>query len=167
MTKKVLKMNLVSTIFLRTAVTVIGLGVLALCVFLLPLIWTDAYKEYPQYGYAVRIIVAAMYITAIPFYVGIYKGWRVLNSIDKNKAFSLRTVKSLRVIAYCAYIISLAYLLCLPFFYIWAQADDAPGLVVIGMFFTGMSLMIGVAIELLAKLLAEAVRIKSENDMTV
>lgn len=156
-----------STLLLRLAVTVIGLGVAALCAFLLPLIWQAAYIEYPQNGYAVRTVVAAMYVAAVPFYLGIYKGWLTLNDIDKNKAFSMRSVKSLNTISLCAGIISVIYIFCLPFFYIWAQSDDAPGLVLIGLFFVGMPLIISVAVALLARLLAEAVTIKSENDLTV
>src|SRR4051812_40507174 len=116
-----------STLFLRLGVSVIGLGVLALCIFLLPLIWIDAYKEYPHDGYAVRAVVAAMYLSAIPFYIGIYKGWRVLNAIDINQAFSMKPVNSLKTIAYCAGIISFIYVLSLPFFYTWADNTDAPG----------------------------------------
>lgn len=156
-----------STVFLRLGVSAIGLGVLALCIFLLPLIWIHAYDEYPQRGYAVRVVVAAMYLSAIPFYIGIYKGWRVLNAIDNNQAFSMRPVKSLKTIAWCAGIISAIYAISLPFFYIWADHVDAPGLMVIGLFLTGMPLIICVAVALLARLLGEAVTIKNENDLTV
>jgi len=156
-----------STLFLRLAVSVIGLGVVALCIFLLPLIWGSAYIEYPRYGYAVRVTVGAMYLAAIPFYIGIYKGWRILDAIDKGRAFSMESVKALKVIAYCAGLISLIYIVIAPFFYIWAQGDDAPGLCMIDMFFVGMSAIIGVAMALLARLLSAAVIIKSENDLTV
>lgn len=165
--KRTLTIEKGSTLFLRLAVSVIGLGVLALCVSLLPLMWTHAYNEYPDDGYAVRVVVAAMYASTIPFYIGIYKGWRILDSIDKNKAFSVRSVRSLGGIALCAAIISLFYAISLPFFYIWAQHVDAPGLMVIGLFLTGMPLIISVAIELLRRLLIEAINVKSENDLTV
>lgn len=164
---KGLRMKRKSTLFLRAAVTIIGLGVLALCIFLLPLMWTHAYDEYPHNGYAVRAVVTAMYAAAIPFYIGIYKGWRILDAVDKNQAFSMQPVKALRIIAYCAGGISFIYILSLPFFYIWTQNVDAPGLMVIGMFLVGMPLIISVAAGLLQRLLAEAVTIKSENDLTV
>lgn len=156
-----------STIFLRLAVSAISIGVAALCVFLLPLIWQSACIEYPRDGYAVRIIVAAMYLTTVPFYLGIYKGWRILNMIDKGRAFSTQSVAALRTIAYAAASISLIYIAVFPFFYIWMQADDAPGLGVINLFIVGMSAIISVATGLLARLLDEAVHIKSENELTV
>lgn len=156
-----------STVFLRAAVTTIGLGVLALCIFLLPLIWRDAYREFPHCGSAVRAVVAAMYLAAVPFYIGIYKGWQILAAIDKGQAFSLRVVKTLKAIACCAGSVSFVYAVSLPFFYRWAQHVDAPGLMVIGMFLVGMPLIISVAMGLLARLLREAVAIKTENDLTV
>lgn len=156
-----------STVFLRLSVSTIGLGVLALCIFLLPLMWIHAYDEWPQHGYAVQAVVAAMYLSAIPFYIGIYNGWRVLGAIDKGQAFSLQPVRALRAIAICAAVISLIYLISLPFFYIWADTTDAPGLMVIGLFLTGMPLIISVAVALLGRLLSEAVAIKSENELTV
>lgn len=167
MNKKTSRINRTSTLFLRAAVSAIGLGVLALCIFLLPLMWADAYKEWPQHGYAVRAVVAAMYVSTIPFYIGIYKGWRILDAIDKNRAFSMQSVAVLRIISYAAASISFVYMLSLPFFYIWAQQVDAPGLMVIGLFLTGMPLIISVAVGILQRLLAEAVIAKNENDLTV
>ncbi len=165
--KKLSNLNLVSTIFLRLAVSVIGLGVLALCVLLLPLIWHDAYIEYPDAGAAIRVVIACMWLSAIPFYVGIYRGWRVLNRIDRGRVFAKPNVTDLRAIAVSAALISGVYAVSFPFFIIWAQHDDAPGLGLICLFFCGMSLIIAAAMELIARLLAEANNIKKENDMTV
>lgn len=165
--KKSLTIEKGSTMFLRLAVSIIGLGVFALCVYLLPIMWTDTYSEYPRDGYAVRAVAAAMYVSAVPFYIGIYQGWRVLDAIDKNKIFSAQSVRALGIIALCAGIISFVYALSLPFFHLWARHVDAPGLMVIGLFLVGMPLIISVAIWLLRRLLIEAITIKSENDLTV
>ncbi len=167
MTNKALSLNRTSTLFLRLAVSIVGLGVLALCVYLLPTIWAEAYTEWPRHGYAVRAVVVAMYISIVPFYLGIYKGWRILDVIDSNQAFSLKSVANLRVISYAAAAISLVYALSLPFFYIWADNTDAPGLILIGLFLMGMPLIISVAVGILRRLLAEAVIAKNENDLTV
>ena len=160
-------MKKASTRFLRVAVSAIGLGVLALCVFLLPVMWMDACVEWPEHGYVVRGVVVAMYVSTVPFYLGIYNGWRVLNAIDKGTAFSARAIAALKVVALSACSIGLVYALSLPLFYVWAENTDAPGLMVIGMFLTGMPVTIGIAIELLRRLLIEAVALKSENDLTV
>lgn len=157
----------VSTLFLRIASSVVVLIILALCVFLLPTVWSSAYVEYPSYGYIVQIITAAMYLTVVPFFFGIYQGWKILGAIDKGHVFSKNVVSSLGAITRYAGFISFVYVLMLPFFYIWADNDDAPGLMAIGLFLIGMPLIISVTMGLLQRLLGEAVKIKSENDLTV
>ncbi len=161
------RLNFGSTLFLRLAAGVIGLGVLAICLFLLPVVWVDAYREFPHTGLAVQIIVAAMYTAAVPFYLGIYKGWILLSLVDKGNVFSKHSVAALRSIMYYAGLISLIYLVTLPLFYLWQDEVDAPGLLVIGLFLFCMPLIVSVAMGLLARLLAEAVAIKSENELTV
>lgn len=156
-----------STIFLRFAAGAIGVGVLAICIFILPVLWVDAYREFPQTGYAVRAVVIAMYSAAIPFYIGIYRGLRLLGIIDHGDVFSKSSVSALKTISYCAAAISAIYLFVLPFFYVWQDDVDAPGLLVIGLFLFSMPLIVSVAIGLLGRLLSEAVKIKTENELTV
>ena len=55
----------------------------------------------------------------------------------------------------------------LPFVYIIAEWDDAPGLILIGLVIIGASMVIAVFAAVLQRLLQEAIDIKSENDLTV
>jgi hypothetical protein len=55
----------------------------------------------------------------------------------------------------------------LPFVYLVADLDDAPGLMIIGMVPIFASLVIAVFAAVLQKLLQEAIDIKSENDLIV
>ncbi len=156
-----------STLFLRLTAMTVAIAVAALCAFLLPDIAKSAEAEYPGYGYAAQLIVAAMYLAAVPFFFGIFKGWKVLDAIDAGRVFSKRVVSLLKSIASYAGFISIVFAFTLPLFYVWADNDDAPGLMVIGLFLVGMPLIISAAIGLIARLLHEAVTIKSENDLTV
>ncbi len=155
-----------STIFLRLSVLAIGAAVLLLCTLLLPSLWQVA-DEYPDYTYAVYVVLATLYITTIPYYLGLFNAWRLLTLIDTGKAFTLRAVTTLRTVARCAAVISVLYAVSLPFFYIWADNDDAPGLVVIGIVLTGVPMVVAVCIAVLQRLLYEAIMIKNENDLTV
>jgi hypothetical protein len=156
-----------STLFLRGAVIAIGAVVLALCVFALPAIWRAVPGEYSGITYVFYIILLALYASAVPFYIALHQTLQLLNYVDKNKAFSELSVKALKRITYCAGTISLLYMAILPFIYIWAEKDDAPGLIVIGMAFTFASLTVGVFAAVLQRLLKDAIDIKSENDLTV
>ena len=55
----------------------------------------------------------------------------------------------------------------MPIFYLIAEADDAPGIILIGMVIIFAALVIAVFAAVLQKLLQEAIDIKSENDLTV
>ncbi|MCC3357031.1 DUF2975 domain-containing protein [Bacillus sp. REN16] len=159
-----------STLFLKFAVIVMGIPILALCIFGLPKIATVAIGEVADgstLGYMVLGILTLMYISAVPYYIALFQAFKLLNYIDKGIAFSDQSVSALKKIRNCAITISVLYLAGLPFVFIVAQWDDAPGLVLIGMVVVGASMVIAVFAAVLKKLLQEAIRIKTENDLTV
>jgi len=55
----------------------------------------------------------------------------------------------------------------MPLFYLMAEKDDAPGIILIGMVMIFASMVIAVFAAVLQRLLKEAIDIKSENDLTV
>lgn len=159
-----------STLFLKLALIIIAIPVLALCIYLLPQIAIVAFEEAGNgatLGYIVIGILTVMYISAIPFYTALYQAFKLLNYIDTNQAFSQISVNALRKIKNCAKTICVLYGVLLPFVFVVAQWDDAPGLVLIGMVIVGASLVIAVFAAVLQRLLQEAIDIKTENDLTV
>lgn len=154
-----------TTIFLKLAVLLIGVPILALCIFGIP--WLANNPVNPNYAGALYPIVIIMYVSVIPFIVALYQAFRLLSYIDKNEAFSLMSVKSLKTIKYCAIVISSLYVVMLPFVYVVAEKDDAPGLILMGMVPIFASLVIAVFSAVLQRLLQEAIDIKSENDLVV
>ena len=55
----------------------------------------------------------------------------------------------------------------MPLFYLVAERDDAPGIILIGMVIIFASIVIAVFAAVFQRLLQEAINIKSENDLTV
>lgn len=156
-----------STLFLKTAVIVIGLPILALCIFVVPKIGSYAYGLYPDYVVMKYAVFAVMYAAAIPFYVALYQAFKLLTYIDKNTAFSQLSVTALKKIKYSAVIISLLYVAGMPLLYLLAEKDDAPGIIILGLIIIFGSVVIAVFAAVLQRLLQEAIHIKSENDLTV
>jgi hypothetical protein len=154
-----------STIFLKIAVILIATPVLALCVFGLP--WLAKNPVNPNYAHLLYPSVIGIYASAIPFFIALYQALRLLGYIDKNKAFSELSVKALKNIKYCANTISVFYAAIMPFVYLVAEKDDAPGLIIIGMVPIFASMVIAVFAAVLQRLLQDAIDIKSENDLTV
>lgn len=154
-----------STLFLKLAIIVIGSPVLVLCIW--GLYWLISNPSNPQYAYILYPIIIGIYVSAIPFYIALYNAFRLLTYIDKSKAFSQSSVKALNNIKYCAITISALYTLLIPFVYILADKDDAPGAIIIGMLPIFASMVISVFAAVLQRLLQEAINIKSENDFTI
>lgn len=141
----------------------IGLAVLGLCIFVLPgLIRSELAGDF-DYG----AIFVGTYVPAVPFFVGLYQALKLLGYIDKNKAFSKASVRALKNIKYCAYIISALYAAGMPYVFYVADRDDAPGVALLGFVIVGATFVVGTAAAVFQRLLQSAVAIKSENDLTV
>ncbi|WP_377890737.1 DUF2975 domain-containing protein [Alkalihalobacillus sp. R86527] len=160
-------MKLGSTNFLRVVVYFIGVGVLALCIFAIPSIITEAKRSQTDMVSFLYPLFIGMYVAAIPFFIALYQALKLLSYIDKDHAFSDLSVKALRTIKFCAATISVVYVFVMPFFYFVGQMEDAPGVIVIGMIIIFASLVIAVFAAVLQKLLKSAIEIKSENELTV
>ncbi|MBM7570574.1 DUF2975 domain-containing protein [Aquibacillus albus] len=156
-----------STLFLKIAVIFIGMPVLALCIFLVPKIADFGAELYPEIASMKYLVSIDLYATAIPFYFALYQAFKLLSYIDKNIAFSELSVRALKKIKLCAIAISIMYVVGMPLFYLIAERDDAPGIILIGMVIIFASMVIAVFAAVLQRLLKEAINIKSENDLTV
>ncbi|WP_018759005.1 DUF2975 domain-containing protein [Paenibacillus terrigena] len=156
-----------TTLFLKAAVILIGIPVLALCIFLVPELADFAAELYPDHTYLKYLVFIDLYATAIPFYFALYQAFKLLSYIDKNKAFSELSVKALKNIKYCAITISTLYLLGMPLYYLMGKRVDPPSFIPIGLVIIFASMVIAVFAAVLQRLLNEAIDIKSENDLTV
>ncbi|OAK33232.1 DUF2975 domain-containing protein [Bacillus wiedmannii] len=156
-----------STLFLKTAIILIGIPVFALCIFLIPNIGNYAADLYPDIAYIKYLVLINLYTTVIPFYFALYQSFKLVSYIDKGNAFSKLSVRALKKIKQCAITISVLYVVGMPLFYLVAERDDAPGIIIIGMILIFASIVIAVFAAVLQRLLKDAIDIKSENDLTV
>ena len=150
-----------STVFLRFAVWLFGIGVLALCVFVLPK-FTGWFAQDAKRitGFDLFPLAAAwMYAPGLPFFLALYQAWKLLGYVDKNMAFSEKPAKALNSIKYCAAVMSVFYFAGMPFVYLSAQVEDAPGMVLIAAVFAASPLVIAAFASFLRHLLEEAVRL--------
>jgi hypothetical protein len=149
-----------STIILKTAIIVIGLLVLALCILVIA---PELYRG--EAGHYSPIFIL-MLVSAIPFFVALNKAWKLLSYIDKNNAFSDLSVIALKHIKYCAITISILYAAIMPYVYFATREDDPPG-GIMGLLVVFGSLVIATFSALLQKVLRNAIDIKRENDLVV
>lgn len=154
-----------STNFLKLAVILIGVIILALCIFFLPGLANDTAETFPEYSHLLYPVLIGLYLTTIPYFIALYQALRLLKMIDNDDAFSKLSVKSLKVIKYCALTISILYVIGSVF--LLSQNALHPGIAVVGFMIFFASIVIAVFSGVLQKLLKNVIEIKSENDLTV
>jgi hypothetical protein len=154
-----------STLFLKVVILLIAIGVLA------GMLW------FPQTeGRAANLdlisiygdpFIVYIYIGSIPFFVGLYQAFKLLNFIDANRAFSQGAVNALKNMKFAS--LSLIGFIALAVFYIriFVQGDDPAGPTALGILASFAAAVIATAAAVVQKLLQNAVDIKSENDLTV
>lgn len=160
-------MKFSSTLFLKLVVTIIGLLVLILSVMALPFAVRVVGLQNKIWGYAHSPVIIGMYLSILPFLYALFQAFRILQLIDRKQAFSNFTVHALSRIKFSGLAISVIYALLMPFFFIMAEYDDAPGIILVGLILIFAAFVIAAFAALLQRILREAILIKSENDLTV
>jgi len=158
-------MKRVATLFLRGVLVLVGIGAFAL------LLWEphiegrnahatlfDIYFKDPFLAYA--------YVASIPFFVGLYQGFRVLGRAGQNEEFSPSAVRSLRTIKYCAIAI-VGFVAGGEVFIMLTESDDRAGGVMVGAFIMFVSIVVATAMTVLERAVQKAADMQSENDLTV
>src|SRR5712671_1547922 len=90
-----------STVFLQVVIVLIGIGALALLLWEPHLEGRNAHATLFQI-YFKDPFLAYAYVGSIPFFVGLYHGFKVLAYAGHSREFSPSAVRSLRTIKYCA-----------------------------------------------------------------
>ncbi|WP_080873727.1 DUF2975 domain-containing protein [Oceanobacillus timonensis] len=156
-----------STVFLKTVVYLMGLLIFVLSIFLIPQFINNISDGPSMVKWVIYPIIIGFLLTTIPYYMALYQALRLLKLIDKNDAFSESAVFTLKKIKQYALIITGIYIVMMPFIYIFAEKDDAPGAIIIGFVPMFASFVIAVFASVLQKILKNALDIKTENDLTV
>src|SRR5258708_18433470 len=154
-----------STLFLKVVILLIAIGAI------IGMIW------FPQTeGRATNLDLISIYadpfiiygyIASIPFFVGLYQTFKLLNFIEAKKAFSKGAINTLKNMKFAT--LSLIGFIALAEVYIrfFAHGDDPAGPTMLGIIMALAFGVIATAAGVFQKLLQNAVDIKSENDLTV
>lgn len=152
-----------STIFLQGVIVLIGIVALAIMIRFpstegraenldLFSIYADPFI---LYGYA----------ASIPFFIALYKAFKLLGYIGQNKAFSLNSVRTLSSIKYCAIVLSILIVMAGLYIMIFHHKDDDPaGFLAMCIVTTFVSLVFATGVAVHEKILQNGVDIKSENE---
>ncbi|RAJ15411.1 DUF2975 domain-containing protein [Arenibacter echinorum] len=105
------------------------------------------------------------FVASIPFFIALYKAFKLLGYIGQNKAFTLNSVRTLRSIKYCAIILSLLILMAGLYIRIFHNKDDDPaGFLAMCIVTTFVSIAVATAAAVFEKILQNGVDLKLENE---
>lgn len=159
-------MKRISTIFLQAVIVLISIVALAILIWF-PLtegratnldLFSIYFDPFILYGYA----------TSIAFFVALYKAFILLGYIRQNKVFSSNAVKTLKIIKYCAVVLSILIVMAGLYIKIAHNKEDDPaGFLAICIVTTFVSLVVATATAIFEKLLQNVVDMKSKNELTI
>lgn len=156
-----------STIFLQIIILLIGAGVLTF------LLW-EPHLEGRNVNATVFEVyfkdpfLAYIYLAFVPFFVGLYQGFKILGYARRDEIFVERSVRALRIIKYCALITGIFIVGAEIYIFVFVRGtDDVAGGVMMGAFVIMACAVIGTAAAVFERILQKAVDIKTENDLTV
>jgi hypothetical protein len=161
-------MKKTATVFLQVVIVLIGAGVLGF------LLW-EPHLEGRNVDatlfamYFKDPFLAYVYVASIPFFVALYKAFKLLGYVGQNQVFSQASVQALRAIKYCAFVTAVAIVAADAYLSVAARSsnDDAAGAVMLGLVATFIAVVIGTAAAVFERVLKKAVAIKSEHDLVV
>jgi len=153
-----------STIFLQLVVVLIGIVALAIMIRF-PLTEGRAVNLDLLSIYSDPFILYG-YLASIPFFVALYQAFKLFGYIGQNKAFSLNSVKALRIIKYCAAILSILIVMAgayIKIFHAKGDAGDDPaGFLAVCIVTAFISVIIAVVAALFEGILQNGVNMKNK-----
>jgi Protein of unknown function (DUF2975) len=153
------------TIFLKIVLFVMAAPALVMCFYGLPMMAHSMMPDIPE----VKVYLSALaaYAASIAYVFTLFQAFKLLTYIDKNTAFSEKSVLALRKIKRSAVVVSFMFACELPLFYFVADGADAPGVMVMGLIAICAPVVISVFAAVLEKLLQKAIELKDEQELTV
>lgn len=153
-----------STLILKIAVFLLALPAVGACAIAILALIRHSSDKFPGKLYPAD---AVFFVAVIPYLIALYQTYRLLGYIDRNIAFSERSVRALKAITYCGVAVGAIFAAMSPVILDMARQEDAPGVFAIGLGVAFASFVVAVFGVVLQRLLRNAIRLKTENEFTI
>ena len=120
---------------------------------------------YPEFGYMFWPCLIFVWVTAIPFYIGLYKGWLICGEFAKDNSFCKENVQRLKDISKLALLECILYLVAMIILLVLNLLHPSVLLMTLFIIFVGIS--VAVVAATLSHLVEKARELKEENDLTI
>ncbi|WP_208559066.1 DUF2975 domain-containing protein [Marinilactibacillus kalidii] len=157
----------IRTILLKITLGLLALGTIGFNFLVLPWVTNLLKTTLPDMTILHPLTQGALITTGVCFLFMVAQSFKLIVHIDENEAFSVSTISCLKNIRNAGSMMTAIYLMLLPIVYLVADRDDAPGLILIGLFFLFFSAVIVAFADVLNILFSNARAYKLENDLTI
>ena len=146
-----------SALFLQGAIVFIGIAALTF------MLWEPHIEGRNAHATTFEIyfkdpFLAYVYVGSTPFFVALYRAFRLFGHVRQNRAFSQVTVDSLRTIKHCAIALIGFVAAGVVFIILFGDKDDRPAGVFMSLLVTLASSIIATAAAMFARNLQRALR---------
>lgn len=156
-------MRHVSTIFLRGVILLLGIGAIAILIRLPLSEGRGAHLKLFSI-YSDPFILYA-YFASTPFFIALYKAFKLLGYIAGDKAFSADPIRALKSIKYCAFVLSILIMMAAIYIKLFHDKDDDPaGFLSMCIVMVFICIVVVSVVEVFEKILQKGIRLKFENE---
>lgn len=142
-------------LFLKVLTGMAMIPVLFLDLYQFPLLFIEGASSDSVYVPYLFGLMISVYLMSVPYALGLVHVFKLLILMENKEFVSEAAEKSLKTIKKMAFIVAIIFLVDMPFVYIVAEMDDAPGLIMVGLFLMTFALAIGVFANLIKKFISE------------
>lgn len=114
------------------------------------------------YSYILYPIVIFLYLSSVFIYLSFYQTNKFLKLLDNHKVISVDSISIMSKIKVYGLIFAIIYFIALPFFYLLADLDDAPGIIFIGLMMFIGGVIVSLFAEIITKLINEGLKTNNE-----
>ena len=152
---------------LTLKVSVVGMALCGLVLYFvaIPLFALSMRTAYPEFSNRFWPWLAFLWGSALPCYGVLFYGWKVAGEIGRGNAFSRENAASLRTVARLAVLDTVYFAMGNVILFLLSMSH--PGITLGLMAVCVVGVIVAALADTLSKLIAEAARLREEQDLTI
>ena len=151
--------------FLRAVIVLVGVGILAGMLWEPQVEGRNVNADFATIYFRDPFLAYA-YLGSVPFFFGLYQGFRLLGYLGRGQAFAPEATRAARNIKYCALAV-IAFLVGAEAYIMLGVSDDRAGAVMLGVIAMFVGLVAATGAAVLERVLQNGGDLQLDHDLTV
>lgn len=137
----------------------------AIYFYFVPTFGNEVAEANPEYSYCFAPWLAVIWVTAIPCYLVLYFGWKIVTEIGRDNSFSMENSKYLKYISILA-LVDTGYFFLANMVLMLLNMNH-PGIFLASLLVEFAGVAVAVVTAALSHLVQKAAEIQKENELTI